>query len=305
MKTEVKKIDQHKRELTVQVEGDIVKQKFDQVYKRINKEAKIPGFRPGNVPRDILEKHYSSLAQQEILKELLPEVYNQALTEVSLEPVSLPEISQVNLNQDSLSFKANLEVKPAIELKNYKGLKVEYKPIQVSEDEINQALDRLKQAHAPGNSVSGGADVQMSESDFAHSLVCPNLKVLKEAIERQIHLEKTRAQQVNLENGIIEQLLGQLNVQVPTSLINQQSDSLVRQAELDLTLRGMSKEDIEKQVPELRKNLEPQAKRQVLVFLVLEEVARRENIARDDKMSQRVLEFLLRQADWKWKEGKD
>ena len=287
MKTQVKKIDQHKRELAIQVEGDIVKQKFDDIYKRINKEAKIPGFRPGNVPRDILEKHYSNVARQEALKELLPLVYNQALGEVSLEPVGPPEISQVNLDKDNLSFKASLEVKPKIDLKNYKGLKIEYKPIQLSEDEINKALDKLKENYK-----------QMSDGDCAHSLGYPNPKTLREILERQIYLEKTREQQINLENNIIEQLLKQVNFQIPSSLINQQLENLVKQAELDLALRGMDKEKIHEQRTKLRENLEPQAKRQVRVFLVLEEVARRENIVCDEKMIQRVIEYLLRQADW-------
>jgi FKBP-type peptidyl-prolyl cis-trans isomerase (trigger factor) len=293
VKTEVKKIDQHKRELTVQVEGDIVKQKFDEVYKRLNKEAKIPGFRPGNIPRDILEKRYSAVARQEILKELLPEVYNQCLTETGLEPIGLPQLSQVNLGKDSLSFKANLEVKPEIDLKRYKRLLIEYKPIQVNEEEINQALNKLKTAYA-----------QMSEEDWMHSLGYPNLGVLREILERQIYLEKAKAQQINLENSIIEQLLKQVDFGIPSSLINQQLESLVKQAQVELSLRGMDKQEIEKQAPELRKNLEPQAKRQVRIFLVLEEVARRENIARDEKMTKEVLEFLLRQADWNLKGGR-
>ena len=288
MKTEVKKIDQHKRELTVQVEGDIVKQKFDQVYKRINKQAKVPGFRPSNVPRDILEKRYSAVAQQEILKELLPEVYNQALRETSLEPISQPQISQVNLGKDSLNFKATLEVKPKIDLKNYKHLSIEYKPIQINQEEINQSLDKLKQNYT-----------QMSDEECVHSLGYPSLQVLREVLGRNIYLEKTRTQQISLENSIIEQLLMQVNLQIPPSLINQQLESLVKQAELDLALRGMSKEEIQKQQSRLKENLGPQAKRQVEIFLVLEEVARRENIARDEKMSQRVVEFLLRQANWK------
>jgi len=287
MKTEVKKIDQHKRELTVQVEGDIVRQKFDEVYKRINKEAKVPGFRPGNVPRDILEKRYSAVAQQEILKELVPEAYNQALTETDIEPVSEPQISQVNLGKDSLRFKANLEVKPKIDLKNYKGLRVEYKPIQVSKDEINHALDKIKHNYA-----------QISDEECAHSLGYPNLGLLEEVIEKQIYLEKARTQQINLENSIIEQLLRQVNFQIPAGLVAQQLESLVRQAQIDLALRGMSKEEIQKQQSRLKEDLEPQAKRQVHIFLVLEEVARRENIARDEKMSQKVVEFLLRQSDW-------
>ena len=211
MKTQVKKIDHHKRELSVQVEGDIVRQKFDKIYARINKEAKIPGFRSGNVPRDILEKHYSNIARQEALKELIPEVYNQALGEASLEPVSLPDISQVNLDKDNLSFKANLEVKPKIDLKNYKHFSIKHKPVQVNDDEINKAMDKLKENYR-----------QMPDEDIVHSLGYPDVKILREVLEKQIYLEKTRTQQINLENSIIEGLLKQTNFQIPPGLISQQ-----------------------------------------------------------------------------------
>ncbi|MFH1338272.1 MAG: trigger factor [Candidatus Omnitrophota bacterium] len=288
MKTQVKKTGQHRRELTVEVEGDTIKKKFDEVYKRLNKEAKVPGFRQGNVPRDILEKHYSAVAHQEALKELLPEVYNQALGETQLEPVSLPEISDVNLGKDNLSFKASLEIKPKIEVRDYKGLKLEYKPIEVSEEEINKALDKFKQNYN-----------QMPEEDLAHSLGYPDFEALKKILKMQIYLEKSRAQQINLENSVIEHLLKQVNFQIPESLVTQQLDRLQRQAEVDLALRGMSKQEIEKQRQALKENLKPEAEKQVHIYLVLEEVARRENISRDDKMTQRAIEFLLRQADWK------
>ena len=298
MKTQLKKIDDCKQELVVQVEGDIVKQKFTQVYKRINKEAKIPGFRPGNVPQDILEKRYSAVAQQEILKELLPEVYEQALKETGLEPVNQPKISEVNLNKDSLSFKSVLEVKPKIDLKKYKGLKVEYKLIEVSEEEISQALSKLKQASPARDSVAGD-DAQKSDEGYAHSLGYANLETLRKALGNQIYLEKTNTQQINLKNSIIEQLLKQVNFKIPPSLVNQQLESLIKRAELDLTLRGINKEEIQKQQSRLRENLAPQAERQVRTFLVLEEVARQENIARDEGMTEKVIEFLLKQANWK------
>ncbi|MFH1678825.1 MAG: trigger factor [Candidatus Omnitrophota bacterium] len=288
MKTQVKKIDQHKRELSVEVEGDIVTKKFDEVYKRIGREAKVSGFRPGNAPRDILEKHYSNLANQEALKELLPEVYSQALAEAKIEPASPPEISQVNFNKSNLSFKANLEVKPQINLSSYKGLKIEYKPIEVTGEEIKKAFDKLKENYA-----------QMPEDDCVHSLGYPNLEALKEVFKKQIYLEKARAQQIGIENGVIEQLLKQLDFQVPSGLINGQLERLVKQAELDLSLRGMNKEEIDKQGAAMKENLRPEAEKQVRVFLVLEEVARRENIGRDEKMSQQAVEFLLRQANWK------
>jgi FKBP-type peptidyl-prolyl cis-trans isomerase (trigger factor) len=288
MKTQVKKIGQHKRELSVQVEGDIVRQKFDEVYKKINKQAKVPGFRAGNVPRDILEKHYSSLAEQEILKGLLPEVYSQALGEASLEPVSLPEISQVNLGKDSLSFKANLEVKPKIELKNYKRFPIDYKLVEVSQDEISQAVDKIKANYD-----------KMPEEQCAHSLGYPSLEALRDVLAKQIYLEKAKAEQVNLENSIIESLLKQIsNIEVPVNMINRQLESLVKQTQVDLALRGMSKQEIDKQAEQIKNNLRPEAEKQVRIFLVLEEVARRENIERDGKMTQRTIEFLLREANW-------
>ena len=60
MKTEVKKIDSTKREVSIEVSGEIVKNKFEDAFKKLGKEAKVPGFRVGNVPRDILEKNFSS-----------------------------------------------------------------------------------------------------------------------------------------------------------------------------------------------------------------------------------------------------
>ncbi len=65
MKTQVEKTDQHKRQISVEIEGEIVQQKFDKIYDNINKQAKVPGFRSGNVPRDILEKHYEILSKKE------------------------------------------------------------------------------------------------------------------------------------------------------------------------------------------------------------------------------------------------
>jgi len=287
MKTQVKKIDNQRCELTIQVEGDIVSKKFEEVYKKINKEAKVDGFRPGNVPQEILEKNYAQAAQQDVLRELLPEVYGKALTDNSLEPVAMPEISDVKLEKESLNFKAQVEIKPKIELKNYKGLKVEYQQIKVDDPEIEQALLKLKQSYK-----------DVSDQDLAHNLAYPNMDALKETLKQQIHLERSRQQQIKIENSILDQLFKQVNFQAPKVLIDQQLESLVKQGQVDLALRGIPKEQIEKEAEKLKENLKPQAEKQVRTFLVLEEVARKENIERGEKMSREVFEFLLRQANW-------
>ena len=85
MKTEVKKLDSTKCEINVAISGELVKNKFEEVFTQIAKEAKVPGFRPGKAPRDILEKHYASSVHEQVLKELVPDVYNQAIAAEKLE----------------------------------------------------------------------------------------------------------------------------------------------------------------------------------------------------------------------------
>jgi len=173
MKIELKKLDATKRELNIEVPSDRVKNKFEEVFKKIMQEAKVPGFRPGHAPRDIIEKNYSSSAQNQVLRELVPDIYNEAIAKEALEVIELPEISDVKLERHSLSFKAIVEVSPEIKLKPYKGLKIVYKKITVSNEEIKRSLDSLKEQRK----------IENIDDSFAKSLSYPNTQELEKAIE--------------------------------------------------------------------------------------------------------------------------
>jgi FKBP-type peptidyl-prolyl cis-trans isomerase (trigger factor) len=288
MKAEVKKIDNTKREISIEVTGDIVKNKFTGVFKKIGEEAKVPGFRPGHIPPDILEKNFSSRANQIVIEELVPDVYQEAVEKEGLEVVDLPQISEVKLDRTTLSFKATVEVAPEIKLKNYKGIKVNYQKIQVSPEELKRHLDSFKEKHK----------LISLDDNFAKGLGYPTLAELEEAIKRQIVLQKDNLQRQKIENEIIENITADLDFKIPPSLINRQLQDLVRQAKLDLALKGLSAEKIEEQEKRLWQDLEPVAKRQVKVYLVLSAIAKKENIPLDNQVSSRVIEFLLKEADW-------
>ncbi|MBU1906380.1 MAG: hypothetical protein KJ923_05230 [Candidatus Omnitrophica bacterium] len=289
MKTEVKKLDSTKREINVAVSGETVKNKFEDVFKKIGKEAKVPGFRPGNAPRDILEKHYSANAHEQVLRELVPEIYGQAIDQEKLDVVELPEISDVKLDRDNLSFKAVVEVIPVIEIKHYKGIKLNYKKVSVGPDEIKRYIDSLKEARK----------VDLADDNFAKSLGYPNLTELEKATERQISMQQENTARQKMEAEIIDSLIKGLDFKLPQSLINRQLQELVRQAKLDLALKGVGREKIDEHEPKLSKELEPEAERQVKVYLVLAEIAKKEKIALDNKMTNQVMEMLFREADWK------
>ena len=313
MKTEVKKLESNKREISIEVSGDIVKNKFEDVFSQISKEAKIPGFRPGHAPRDILEKKYSSHAHELVMKELIPELYEQAIDKEGLEVIELPNISDVKLDRMTLSFKAQVEVSPEIPVKNYKGIKVTYKKIEVSPEAIKRNIDSLKEARkidvmpnvvtqvdshrhpeeTPQKDTTFGMD-----NNFARSLGYPNLAELEKAMERQIYIQEENLQRQKIEKEIVESITNGLDFKLPQSMVNRQLQDLVRQAKLDLALKGLPREKIEEQEKTITGQLELEAKAQVKVYLVLTAIAKRENIPIDGQMPRRVMEFLLREANW-------
>lgn len=291
MKTEIKKIDASKREIDIEVTGDIVKNKFEEVSKAVIKEAKIPGFRPGHAPRDMVEKQYSSLIHEQVLKELVPHVYDEVVSAQKLEVLELPQITNVSLDRQRLAFKATVEVSPEIHLKNYKGIKIEYKKIAVGPDEVKRSIDSLKEARK--------ADT--IDDAFARSLAYPSLAELEKSVEHQIYLRKEDQERQRIENDIAESITKDLDFKLPQALISRQLNDLVKQAKLDLALKGVPREQIDEHEKKLFEEYEATAKKQVKIYLVLAQIAKNENIPFDNHMSTRTMEFLLKEAEWKEK----
>jgi len=288
MKTEVKKLDSTKCEINVAVSGEQVKNKFEEVFSQIAKEAKVPGFRPGKAPRDILEKHYAAAVHEQVLKELVPDVYNQAIAAEKLDVIELPQITDVKLDRSNLSFKAVVEVTPEIAIKNYKNQKINFKTVSVSGDEIKRQIDSVKESRK----------VEVLDDKFSRSLGYPNLAELEKAVERQIFMTKENQERARIENELIEGVMKGLEFKLPQGLVERQIQDMLRQSKIDLAMKGVPRDKIDEQEKLLLEGIEPEAKKQVKVYLVLSQIAKKENIAIDDHMPRKVMEFLLSQADW-------
>ncbi len=288
MKTEVKKLDSTKCEINVAVSGELVKNKFEEVFTQIAKEAKVPGFRPGKAPRDVLEKHYAANVHEQVLKELVPDVYNQAIAAEKLEVIELPQITDVKLDRSSLSFKATVEVTPEIAVKNYKQQLINYKVVSVSSDEVNKQIDSVKESRKVGN----------LDDQFSRSLGYPNLAELQKAVERQIFITKENQQRQRIENELIENITKGLEFKLPEALVERQTQDMLRQTKIDLAMKGLPRDKIDQQEKLLLEGIQPEAVKQVKIYLVLSQIAKNENIVMDDHMPAKVMEFLLREANW-------
>ncbi len=146
MKVSVTKVSGCSREVQVEVPADTVQGRVDDLYGRISKDAKLPGFRKGKAPLSAIKKQYKEAVREQILQHELPEFFRTALVDEKIEPVAQPQISHLQFEEGApLKFVATVEIKPEFQLKDYKGIKVKKEKTSVSEEEVDKALDGLRE----------------------------------------------------------------------------------------------------------------------------------------------------------------
>ncbi len=170
MKATWEKIEKNLGVLEVEVEADRVSDALDKAFNKVVKKANVPGFRKGKVPRPIFEARYGVEAlYQDAIDILLPEVYTEAVDETDIFPVDRPEveIDQFAKGQ-AFKFKAKVTVKPEVKLGDYKGVEVAAEKVEVSEEEVNEELNRLQERHAELAVIDEGAaqDGDIAVIDF-------------------------------------------------------------------------------------------------------------------------------------------
>ena len=160
MKVAVEEIGACKRRLQVEEGPEVVQDAWEKAFKRVQKEARLPGFRKGKVPPGMIKLHFADDVRQEVARHLIPDVYRQALQETKLRPVEEPDLKEVTLEEGApLKFEAMVEIKPAIALGQYAGLSVKHAPKLFEEREVDEALEHLREQHAEFRTVERPADV--------------------------------------------------------------------------------------------------------------------------------------------------
>jgi len=157
MKVTIEDLSTVKKKLTIEIEPDVVTKEMDKAVGELIKKSKIPGFRPGKAPRAIVEKHYGGEVQSEVMQRLISKNYMQALQEKNITPVDMPDIDNVSTlaKGASLSFTAMVEVRPEITLETYDAIEVKEKNIEVTDEEVTQAIDRIREMYAQLEVVEG------------------------------------------------------------------------------------------------------------------------------------------------------
>ncbi|MDH4171979.1 MAG: trigger factor [Acidimicrobiia bacterium] len=150
MKSTVSEVEDNKVKLLVQVDEQEFEKEVDAAFRRIAKEVRLPGFRPGKAPRKILEARLGAgYAREEALRESLPEYYANAVREHDVDVIAAPEIDITDGQEGGhVSFEAVVQVRPVVVVAGYQSMRVEIPSPEVSESDIDEYIDRLRNQHA-------------------------------------------------------------------------------------------------------------------------------------------------------------
>lgn len=145
MKITVNAVSGCAKDVQVEVPADQVQVRVDDIYRRISQEAKLPGFRKGKVPMEVIKKEYKSNVREQVLQYELPEFFREAIKDQKISPVAQPRITELKFEEGApLTFIARVEVKPQFELKNYKGLPIKKETQPVTEADVDKTLEDLR-----------------------------------------------------------------------------------------------------------------------------------------------------------------
>ena len=367
MKVEVEELGACKRRLQVEETPEVVREAWEQAFSRIQKQARLPGFRKGKVPRSMIKIHFADDVRQEVARHLIPDVYRQALAETQIKPVEDPDLQEVRLEEDApLVFSAVVEIKPQIALGAYAGLAVSHTPKPLTDEEVDEALNQIREQHAEFRAVERAADIgdlvivdytltpegqePRSETGYGfvigQSQVLPeideaviglvpggtrethlrfaddhrnealrgksgaasvtlrevkekilpalddefaktvgafeNLDALRAEVRKELDARRERENRQELEEKIVDALLGAHDFQVPEALVLRQVSHTVEHARERVRRQGVDPDKLPWDYQKLLADLRPGAEKSVRRTLLLEAIAEKEALAPGD-----------------------
>ncbi len=154
-----------KREIAVEVPAEEVQRETDALIQKYQKLAKLPGFRKGHVPASIIRQRFGEDIKTEVVEALVPRYFRREAEKQGLLPVSQPRVSDLHIHDgEPLRFKASFEVLPEIQVSGYKELRADQPVIEVTDEEVEQALNHLQEQHATFEAIEGRP---LADGDFA------------------------------------------------------------------------------------------------------------------------------------------
>ena len=162
-----------RREVHIEVPADRVNSAFDEVVKAYSQVARIPGFRPGKAPRDLIRRRFQKEIATEVKERLIPAAYQEAMQQEKLETINVLDVKEKELSESQpFAFSITLDVQPSFDLPSYKGLAVEGETVAVKDEDVDEVLQNIREQNARYEEVQGRALAKgdLAQIDYAGQL---------------------------------------------------------------------------------------------------------------------------------------
>lgn len=155
-----------KKTVEVEIPADLIASETKRVTSEFGRQAKIPGFRPGKVPASVVRNRFAKEIQEEVMSRLLPRTFHDAVSERGVEPVGDPHLEHLDAFVEGapVKYKAEFEVKPQIDLREYRGIEIDEPKFEVTESDVDSMIERLRDQ---ASSYRPETERALEENDFA------------------------------------------------------------------------------------------------------------------------------------------
>lgn len=378
MKVQVEDVSSIEKRLSIEVDPSFVERELSQAYAALSHQVKVPGFRPGKVPRRMLEKQYRSEVEADVVKRVQLLGYYDAVRQHNVAPVGEPHFSGGKLEaQKPYAYTARVEVKPVLVPKDYKGLALTKHDTTITDERVNEQLTRMADSRTrledvadrdvvnkgdiaqvdfdatiDGAAFDGGTgrdvNVEVIEGQlidgnlpqvegakkaepktfdhvfagdykvealrgktaqftvtvksikskhtpaiddaFAQTMGMPSLEELKGRMRKDLERARRRELETEEREELFKKLAEKNPFDVPVALINRGIDIMLENALGSMSRSGVDLRSLNLDWNKLRDDLKPRAETEVRGQLLLEAIAKAENVSvSDDDVEQKIV----------------
>jgi trigger factor len=181
------KQDGVKREISVEIPAADVAREMEVIVQKYQKVARLPGFRSGHVPASIIKQRFKEDLKSDVVEALVPRYFRKEAEKQGLIPVSQPQVTDLHIHDgEPLRFKASFEIMPDIVVEGYKELRADHPEIVVKDEEVEDALNSVREQHATFTSVEGRP---LADGDFAQASMDGKPKV-DDDTSQPVHMDE-------------------------------------------------------------------------------------------------------------------
>ena len=161
------KKDGVKREISVEIPAEEVTRETEALIQKYQKMARLPGFRRGHVPASIIRQRFKEDLKSDVVEALVPRYFRKEAEKLGIIPVSQPRVTDLHIHEgEPMRFKASFEIMPEIKIEGYKELRADKPEITVKDEEVEEALNNVREQHATFASIEGRP---LADRDFAQA----------------------------------------------------------------------------------------------------------------------------------------